>query len=157
MRRTRSARSTLRIWLLLASCVLSACLTASPRIATPTELPSPLLATGMAGPPSRSGPPIARFTLVLTADPTDTRGFELYLSTDPASSGPTAWPLCAQAPAPPCDVAHSRFCRVFRDLRPGTHIVFRIERLASVGSIVILLQGSELFGQGEPEQRATYP
>jgi len=106
------------------------------------------------GAPTHSGPPIARFTLVLAAAPSDTQSFVLYLQTGP--SAPTESVLCGPAPAPPCNPARSPFRRVVRGLPAGTTLVFRIERIAPNGVIDVLLQGSQVFQQGMPEEIATY-
>jgi hypothetical protein len=151
------ALATPRIWLLLIGCVSAACqappvspattpaaVGSNPAISTPTVSLQP------------SGPPVARFTLVLTAAPGDMRAFVLYLSSA-TSVRPEELPLCGEAPAPACDVADSPFSRAVPDLPAGSTLVYRIERIAGDGSVHVLLQGSEVVGPGIAEQRATYP
>ena len=157
MRRQPSAQAALRIGLLLVCCGTSACQgTTTPTLSMPAPSDKSAWPSPISTPPTQSRPPVARFTLTLTAAPTATRGFVLYLSTAIARA-PSLVTLCGGAPAPPCDVAHSPFSYVIGDLPIGTQIVFRIERIASDDRVQVLLQGSEILGHGSPEQKVSYP
>jgi hypothetical protein len=107
-------------------------------------------------PATHPGPPVARFWLELTAAPADTQGFELYLRTDPEATAKVPR-LCGRDATVACDIASSPFVQVIRDLKAGSVLVYRIQRVATEGSIEVITQGTVVVEQGMSEIRATYP